>query len=193
MAVYRSKAFRKCTGQSGFSLTELLTVIAIIAVLATVALPSFSASINSNRLATVVNDIQSSLSLARAEAVRLDRTVTWSYDSASPAQWVLWADANANGTREATEVLQSSTLNDKLQYTGSNSGFPNVVYQPDGTITGPSLGSLYICSATPTPAANVRKLVVSLSGRVRMEHCDCAKTCTSIVASCTASTCVTGN
>ena len=193
MVDYRSKASRRLPRQAGFSLTELLTVISIVAVLAAVALPSFSASINSNRLATAVNDFQSSLSLARAEAVRLDRTTTWSYDSASPAQWVLWADANANGTREAAEILQSSTLNEKLQYTGSNSGFPNVVYQPDGTITGPSLGSLYICSATPTPAANVRKLVISLSGRVRMEHCDCAKTCTNIVTSCTAATCVTGN
>jgi len=55
---------------NGFTLVELMVVIAIVAILAALAFPSFEGSMRSNRVATTTNEMLSSLSLARSEAVR---------------------------------------------------------------------------------------------------------------------------
>lgn len=59
-----------CKRSNGFTLVELMVVIAIVAILATLAFPSFEGSMRSNRVATTTNEMLASLSLARSEAVR---------------------------------------------------------------------------------------------------------------------------
>ena len=58
---------------TGFSLIELMVVIAIVAVLLTLGLPSFQSSLRSNRIATTSTELLASLALARSEAVRSTR------------------------------------------------------------------------------------------------------------------------
>lgn len=54
----------------GFTLIELMVVVAIVAILATLAAPSFVDMLRRNRLSTAVSALQVSLSLARSEAVK---------------------------------------------------------------------------------------------------------------------------
>lgn len=54
----------------GFTLIELMVVIAIVAIVSLVALPNFQQLIRSNRVATQTNEMVASLSLARTEAIR---------------------------------------------------------------------------------------------------------------------------
>ena len=58
---------------TGFTLIELLVTISIMAILLTIALPSFQGSMRSNRVATTSNELLASLSLARSEAIRSTR------------------------------------------------------------------------------------------------------------------------
>lgn len=56
--------------QSGFTLIELMMVLAIAAILFTVAVPSFVAMSKNNRLSSHVNTFVTSLHLARSEAYK---------------------------------------------------------------------------------------------------------------------------
>lgn len=54
---------------AGFTLIEVMIVIAILSILAGIALPAFNTLIASNRLAGQANDLLSAFQLARSEAV----------------------------------------------------------------------------------------------------------------------------
>ena len=56
--------------QKGFSLVELLVVVAILGVLAGLAAPSFTSLIRSNRLTAAANDLLGAVALARSEALK---------------------------------------------------------------------------------------------------------------------------
>lgn len=57
-------------GCSGFTLVELMVVVAVLAVLQTLAAPAFSGLVSSMRLSTAANSLFSSLLLARSEAIK---------------------------------------------------------------------------------------------------------------------------
>ncbi len=61
---------------SGVTLVELLVVLAVFAILLGFGVPSFRATIETNRIATVSNDLVAALHFARSEAVRRGEDVT---------------------------------------------------------------------------------------------------------------------
>jgi type IV fimbrial biogenesis protein FimT len=56
--------------QTGFSITELMIVVAIVAILFAIGIPSFRYVTNANRASAEVNGLLGDLMYARAEAVR---------------------------------------------------------------------------------------------------------------------------
>ncbi len=58
------------SSQSGFTVLELMIVIALLAILTVFAIPSFVAAIQNNRVTTQTNDFITALQLARSEAVK---------------------------------------------------------------------------------------------------------------------------
>lgn len=55
---------------SGFTIIELMIVVALIAIIATIAVPGFQGLIESNRLKSTTNNVLGILNYARTEAVR---------------------------------------------------------------------------------------------------------------------------
>lgn len=91
---------------AGFTLIELMVVVAVVAILAAIAFPSFQSTIRSNRMATATNQLTAAVALARGEAVRTTRgagicaSANGSACSASTdwtAGWMVWSDVNGNG------------------------------------------------------------------------------------------------
>ena len=111
------------TRTAGFTLIELMVVVAILAIFASIAMPAFNTLIENNRLKSAADEFQALLVAARTDAVTkrasidvsLDGT-TWSSGERTvtvPDSIVMNADKstitfNANGT--ATE--SSVTFND---------------------------------------------------------------------------------
>jgi type IV fimbrial biogenesis protein FimT len=56
--------------QTGFTITELMVVVAIVAILLSIGIPSFRYVSNANRASAEVNGLLGDLMYARAEAVR---------------------------------------------------------------------------------------------------------------------------
>lgn len=105
-----------CKHSNGFTLVELMVVIAIVAVLLTLALPSFEGSMRSNRVATTTNEMIASLALARSEAIRSSRTsrLCASSDGATCVGtwndgWIVATDNDANPvtTEQVIRVVQA--------------------------------------------------------------------------------------
>ena len=113
---------------AGFTLIELMVTIAVVAILAAIALPSFQSSLRSNRVATTTNEMIASLSLARSEAIRNNGGSAVCPSNSGTAcagnwsdGWLVWADANGNSALDAGEtVLRYSRGNPKL--TVNNTG-----------------------------------------------------------------------
>jgi len=95
----------------GFSLIELMVVIAIAAIISGLAAPSFTRMLNANRIQTSASALQSDMSYARTEAVRrgawvsicpssnqtsCDTTNTWQNG------WIVFYDAIGNGVFDSS-------------------------------------------------------------------------------------------
>jgi prepilin-type N-terminal cleavage/methylation domain-containing protein len=68
---------------SGFTFTELMVTIAIVAILASLAIPNFIAWLPNYRLQSGAEDIQSTLQLARITAIKENATVTVAFNTAN--------------------------------------------------------------------------------------------------------------
>ncbi|WP_185827560.1 pilus assembly FimT family protein [Halomonas nitroreducens] len=89
----------KCFSRGqGFTLIELLVTIAVIAIMATVAVPNFQGFVERNRQAAEFNKVLSGFHYARSEAVKTRDDVTVSIDSSS-GSWVISVIASGSPIR----------------------------------------------------------------------------------------------
>ena len=168
---------RRTQDPRGFTLIELLVTIAIAAILATLAVPSFTRFIDDNAIRGACEELRNSLALARAEAIRGSRLVhvgpscstpTWSTgwavftDTGGTANCYDAADglimrANQPSRGVTVALVASPTTSTYMAYTGAG-----VTRMSDGAL----LSGTFTCSIVGSSAPN-RTLVVNTFGRVR--------------------------
>lgn len=83
--------------QQAFTLLELMVTIAVLAILAGIALPSFMGTIRRNNLSTYTNELVASIALARSEAIRSTHGATLCAANATHNGCAAAADWNSNG------------------------------------------------------------------------------------------------
>ena len=89
--------------KAGFTLVELLVVMVVLAILATVGIPNFGPTVANSRVTSAANDLLGALQLARSEAVRLNEPVLITPTGGN------WADGWAI-TRAGTTIRQRDAL-----------------------------------------------------------------------------------
>ena len=138
---------------TGFSLIELMVAMGIIAILSTVAIPSFFQWLPKHRVGSAAREVKSTLEFARSNAIRTNADVTVNFDWDNERLTVVDAGAVTLRTRQlpGDVDLDDIDLGDSVTFTGhgfsDTSGGVVVVNTSDNTL---------ILSITLTVGGNAR-------------------------------------
>ena len=107
-------------GHKGFSLVELMVVIGILAILASVAMINMIAWTPKQRLLSAVSDVQGAINLGRMAAIKESIPVVILFNTPVHG-FTVFVDSNASGGKDAGErVLRTATFANDINL---NSGF----------------------------------------------------------------------
>jgi len=176
----------RAAGAAGFTLIELLVTISILAILLSIAVPSFIAFQKNSELTSAANSLVSALNAARSEAMKrnlsamvvpLDAGRTdWSKG------WIVFVDTNQDGLYTAGTdqvVFTRDALPSYIVVTGTNSAALSpsyIMYNGSGFLrttagASPSNTTLSIARNDVSGSAayaQIRRLKVALTGRIRV-------------------------
>lgn len=168
----------------GFTLVELMIVLAIVSVLVGTAVPALTSTVKSVQLSSASNDLLGGLLLARSEAIKRNGrgVICRSADGATCAAsgsweqgWLVFHDANNDGSRDAGEAIVQNVqpLAGDLRVKGNVSVARYISYGADGGTRfaggGFQAGTITLCLRSADPG-EARQIIVSSSGRPRVQR-----------------------
>lgn len=175
----------------GFSLIELLIVIAIVGVLATLAAPSITEMLRLNRLTSASSALQISLSLARSEAIKrggdsrvsvtsnttsdswIDGWTVYWHNSASPSDPAPTADTAGSLTR--IEVVGALSTPISISHTNTLTSF---TYDGSGRLVDTSGGAVANRAFWFFDGSSEKYcVIVNNTGRVRTQRVSSLTSC----------------
>ncbi len=166
--------------QKGLTLIELIVGIAILGIMAAIAIPSFTETIQSNRQAANVNSFLASLKFARSEAIKRSATITVcksSNQSSCNIQgniwengWIVFFDRNGDGIRTVTStpdtnetlLRANASLNSGLTLRPTATFNNNITYTSKGINQDITAGLFSFCDGRG--ASEARAVSISATG-----------------------------
>lgn len=181
--------FRKNSRQ-GYTLLELMIVLAIVGILATMVVPGMQDSMRRNAKDSNMLDLISAVGLARSEAVTQARSISIcrSVDQTAcaaaagadwSAGWIVFTDSGAAGTVDGTdEVLRAGTVQNALSVvtlkTSTDTNFPTDFLQFDehGSLKNSTTGAYFKFCDTNNAAVDARAVWLTNTGRTALSMDD---------------------
>lgn len=184
--------FRKNSWQ-GYTLLELMVVLSIVSILATVAVPGMQDSMRRNAKDTDMFNLMSAIALARSEAVTQSRTMSicrsvnqtacvasagadWS------AGWIVFTDAGTAGVVDGSDsILQSGKAETDLSvitlknYANGNFNKAVLQFKDDGslkTLPSSTQGAYFKFCGNDNSASTARAIWISNTGRTALSTDD---------------------
>lgn len=147
----------------GFTLVELLVVVAIVAILAGIAMPSFQGLIRSQRVKNASFELFASLMVARSEAIKRNADVTITPLSSSWQDgWQIIASGGS--------VLKNYPPLASVSVSGAPAA---LIYRRTGRLSTATSPSIQI-DVNPTDAEYIRCITIELSGLPRTKKGACS-------------------
>jgi prepilin-type N-terminal cleavage/methylation domain-containing protein len=149
----------KIINRNGFSLSECIIVMAVMAIMAAIALPNYGNFMGQRRLDGSFRQIQTELMLLRMQAISENRNIAMAVTGAN--QYTIFNDQNSNGVIDSGEIIAIKTIDPA--YFDVNiaavSGYVPTFYA-NGTAT---FGRI-----TCTGSTGTKEIQVSGAGRVKV-------------------------
>ena len=166
------------TNSKGFTLLELIIIIAILAITVAIAAPGLSTMIANNRISSSASDFASALQLAKAEAVaRLNPVIVCKKNAASNGciadgdwsqGWIVFSDDNGNGGVNAPDeavLLIHEALHERISFGGNTDEVDtSITFRPSGTSSVTTTSTLIICNDNLFDSSS-RGIMVTITGR----------------------------
>ena len=174
----RSHGSRGPHGTRGFTLTEVVVVLAVVAILMAIASPSLAPVIRGNRLAAEANNFAGDLLYARSEAIRLGVNVSVCPSTSGTdctgglswqGGWIVFSDDNASRSVDNGELVlrrqQAWTGTDTL--IAGNAQANVISFSRDGFSIGMPGTVVFTLRAVPADPNLVRCVTLNMAGRQR--------------------------
>ena len=168
---------KKSLHNSGFTLMEMVIVLAIIAIIASLAIPNAGDYVDNNRLAAAASDLAVAMQTARSESVGRNAPVTICASTQNGTQcrdaserwekgWLIFVDDDTDDKIDAgEEVIQfHEAFADNVTIRGTSGIDEPVTFFPSGRTSISSTQTLILCDHRGF-GKDAKGIVVTILGR----------------------------
>ena len=167
----------------GFTLIELMVTLVVVAILLTVAIPSFRSIVQNNRAITQANELITAINLTRSEAIKRGRSIfiCGSTDQATcdtnnwALGWIVVEDTDANGSYTSggdTNVLRVWNAM-PTGTTLTNSGSVTTIRYLSSGLTDLAATNTFTLTISDCTGNNGRTITVLTTGRPNVSSTAC--------------------
>lgn len=172
--------------ESGFTVIEVMVVIAIIGIMSAIAIPAFSTWLPNYRLRSAARDLYSNFQLAKLTAIKNNTYCAVTFNQpvgGTTYDYVVFLDADDDleydaGEEVITKVLWSSYDyvsydtseggGDGLTFTDNDDNLPMIGFRPNGLPINNALGFGAGTAFLKNTRNRTTSVIVSLAGNIRI-------------------------